>query len=79
MVYDQPAPVTISVHKTEPSGTGNRFTVAILGKGVGPSVDCNVSVYPNPLLTHDNLIRGWNGLKNLEVVTHGGRAVAERG
>ena len=40
---------------------------------------CNVSVDPNPLLGQDNLVRWWNGLENLEVVTNGGRSVTERG
>src|SRR6266540_5758983 len=79
MVYDQPAPVAIPIHKAEPCGTGNRFTVAILGKRVGPGVDCNVSVYSNSLLTQDNLVRRWNALKNLEVVTNGRGGVTERG
>src|SRR6516164_4031849 len=79
MVYDQPSPVAISVDKAESCRAGDRFPVAVLGKRVGPGVDCHVSVDPNPLLADDNLVGRGNGLEDLEVVTNGGRGVTERG
>ena len=79
VVYDQPTPVTNPVDNAESCRPDDRFAVAaILGECVGPSVDGNVPVNANPLLTQGNLVRRRNGLENVEVVTNSGRTVTER-
>ncbi|MNC89128.1 hypothetical protein D3C83_50270 [compost metagenome] len=59
MIHNQPTPGAIPVDKTESSWTTNWLTSSVKSgtdKGVGPGVDCNVTIDSKPLLTQDSFV-----------------------
>ena len=72
MINDQPAPVSIPVDKAEPSRTTGWFAVAGTQKGIRPTVDDDVTLGSNALLTKNNLVLWRHRAEYVEVVTNGG-------